>query len=105
MMIALYTSLSVRLSHEVFFHGSCSHKLSFCTFHILRGTFEYLTPKMRNCNICLIWDKGLYATSQMCPLKQLCAPNHGCRGCKIDTVGAPLFEAFLISKSVILVYF
>ena len=26
-------------------------------------------------------------TSQMCPLKQLCAPNHGCRGWKIRGPG------------------
>ena len=53
----------------------------------LRGSIEYFTPKIRNCDICLICNKSAYATSQMCPLKQLCAPNHGCRGCKIKGPG------------------
>ena len=36
--------------------------------------------KARNRDICLIRDKSAYGTSQMCPLKQLCAPSHGSRG-------------------------
>ena len=41
-----------------------------------------LPQKMPNRDMCLIRDKSMNATSQMCPLNQLCAPNHGCRGCK-----------------------
>ena len=50
---------------------------------ILQGA--HFNPKNRD--ICLICDKSAYATSQMCPLRQLCAPNHGCRGCKIKGPG------------------
>ena len=45
------------------------------------GTFEDFTiKKARNRDICLICNKSAYATSQMCPLKQLCARSHGSRG-------------------------
>ena len=35
-----------------------------------------------------LFEKEVHiVTSQMCLLKQLCAPNHGCRGCKIKEPG------------------
>ena len=36
-------------------------------------------------------------TSQMCPLKQLCAPNHGCRGWKIRGPGPLQMFSILVS--------
>ena len=42
------------------------------------------TPRM---GVLPIVQECPIVTSQMCPLKQLCAPNHGCRGWKIRGPG------------------
>ena len=51
---------------------------------------DHTPEKAHNCDVCLNRDKSVYGTSQMCPLMQLCAPTHGCRGCNFKGPGCVL---------------
>ena len=74
-------------------------------FHCLKGAHLRILQqqKARNRDICLIHDKSAYATSQMCPLKQLCAPSHGSRGSHFKGPGlraqSQLFQVETFSRA------
>ena len=57
--------------------------------HCLKGAhFDDFTPKKSGiATFAWLATKACISTSQMCPLKQLCAPYHGSRGCKIKEPG------------------
>ena len=63
-----------------FFEGGILDSLSLILKCFRGHIWGFYPQKVRNHNIYVIRDKSAYATSQMCPLKQLCAPTHGCRG-------------------------
>ena len=67
------------------------NKALILVFHVLGGTFDpnslfkgaHLSQKHIIAISAWFEKEVRIVTSQMCPLKQLCAPNHGCRGWKI----------------------